>query len=107
MVWPTANARASAEQKILHFFNERMPRLADLAVEYYDQLAPRFGALQLALQEREFAGKPESVAVCDGSRWLLARTDDYYFDPMHFNDRGQREVAVLLCAEMAKRGWLQ
>lgn len=107
MVWPTANARAGAEQKVLEVFNERMPRLADLAAEHYDQLAPRFDALQMALQEREFAGKPDNIAVCDGSQWLLARTDDCYFDPMHFNDRGQREVAILLFAEIDKRGWLQ
>jgi hypothetical protein len=106
LVWPTVNARAGAEQRSLDFFNQRMPRLAELAVEHYIQLAPRFDALQLSLREREFADKPENVAVCDGSRWFLSRSDDYYFDAMHLNDRGQREIAALLSSEIATKGWL-
>lgn len=107
LLWSSAKRLTDAEDQSLTLFNQRMPRLHELAQTYHDELRPRY------LSEAEsILNSPDMVTTgfvdfADGTDILDAAVGQTYSDPVHYNDEGQLTVGEWIANRIRSNLWVQ
>ena len=102
-VWPSPNTHGVEELEILGYFNERLPGLVSLLMDFYQALEPQYQALADSVSNSD-VGTRGAIRFLDGTRMLVDRRRQLYFDAMHYNDEGQEAVAKFLAHELDSSG---
>jgi hypothetical protein len=99
LLYPTDRIATSSEQSILVRYAKLLPRILELAPDYYKCLSAR---------HRDFIGQTTTdepplshqskIRLVDGMPWLDQYRETVYADPFHYNDLGQSHLGSRIAA---------
>jgi len=104
ILWTHSKPLTSIEERNTIVFRERMPKLDDLAPEYYNLLRPKYKELQKKLKARKAKNR---IILENWAELLDQSTETLFTDPIHYSDLGQSYLGTMLVKTLATKGFIK
>jgi hypothetical protein len=100
ILWTNRKPLTPEERKYRDLFWKRMPRLGELANDYYKLLQPRYETLRRDLNLRRLKKK---ILIENLAEVFDHENEACFTDPIHYNDFGQRLLGAKLAAILTRK----